>query len=171
MAHQAKCIALMELKRMYNLCTSTLMIFDGQTLNNYIRFPGWHRIYLYEFELALQAADRANGNNGRIALPYWDWIGKANDGLPSVIRNRLATWPDDLFPNDFRPSRPLQRNSDALIRSRMNGWDVLQDVNDSLVTIDHHIHVPTMEEPHGEMHAAVGGAMGFVPTYVYIIYM
>ena len=34
-------------------------------------FPGWHRIYLYEFEQSLQRADRRNGNNGNIALPYW----------------------------------------------------------------------------------------------------
>ena len=35
------------------------------------RFPGWHRIYLQQFELALQAADKANGNDGKIGLPYW----------------------------------------------------------------------------------------------------
>ena len=38
-------------------------------------FPGWHRIYLYEFEQALQAADRqiniTRNDRGQIAIPYW----------------------------------------------------------------------------------------------------
>ena len=33
----------------------------------------WHRAYLVELEQALQAADRALGNDGRIAVPYWDF--------------------------------------------------------------------------------------------------
>ena len=33
-------------------------------------FPGWHRIYLMEFERALQAADRELGGDGFIGLPY-----------------------------------------------------------------------------------------------------
>ena len=36
-------------------------------------FPHWHRIYLAEFEKLLQRADLRNGNDGMIALPYWDW--------------------------------------------------------------------------------------------------
>ena len=34
---------------------------------------GWHRGYLVEFEHELQKADRELGNDGAIALPYWDW--------------------------------------------------------------------------------------------------
>ena len=34
-------------------------------------FPGWHRAYLVAFEKGLQEADRALGNDGQIALPYW----------------------------------------------------------------------------------------------------
>ena len=38
-------------------------------------FPGWHRAYLVAFEKGLQAADRALGNDGQIALPYWSVMG------------------------------------------------------------------------------------------------
>ena len=34
-------------------------------------FPGWHRVYLHDFEQTLQRADIKNGNDGNISLPYW----------------------------------------------------------------------------------------------------
>jgi hypothetical protein len=36
-------------------------------------FPVWHRAYLIEFERCLQIADKELGNDGLIALPYWDF--------------------------------------------------------------------------------------------------
>lgn len=50
-------------------------------------FPAWHRIYLYEFEKALRAADRELGNDGNIALPYWDFCDvERPDVTPAIIR-------------------------------------------------------------------------------------
>ena len=37
-------------------------------------FPGWHRIYLREFEKELQKADKKLGNDGKLGLPYWQLI-------------------------------------------------------------------------------------------------
>ena len=42
-------------------------------------FLPWHRVFLRRLELDLQAADRSLGNDGNIALPYWDWT---LDNLP-----------------------------------------------------------------------------------------
>lgn len=64
-------------------------------------FPAWHRGYLVEFETALQAADRANGGDGRIALPYWDWL--RYERLPPIIRSTFQAepmrWVQQLVPD------------------------------------------------------------------------
>ncbi len=36
-------------------------------------FLPWHRVFIRFLELDLQHADRQRGNNGEIALPYWNW--------------------------------------------------------------------------------------------------
>lgn len=45
----------------------------GYCAHGIISFPAWHRAYLSTFEAAMQEADKQNGNNGLIGLPYWDW--------------------------------------------------------------------------------------------------
>mmetsp|Transcript_11347 Transcript_11347/g.27784 ORF Transcript_11347/g.27784 Transcript_11347/m.27784 type:complete len:147 (-) Transcript_11347:3-443(-) len=64
-------------------------------------FPIWHRVYLAEFEHALQAADRALGPDGALALPYWDWLDL--DGawpqqgvMPAILREYLPDLPAGL---------------------------------------------------------------------------
>jgi len=51
--------------RSYN---NLALIHQNHCQHGWERFLPWHRIYLYEFEQALQ--DRVPG----ITLPYWDWI-------------------------------------------------------------------------------------------------
>ena len=34
----------------------------------------WNRLLLKDFENSLQQADTLNGYNGKIGLPYWDWM-------------------------------------------------------------------------------------------------
>ena len=51
--------------RSYN---NMALIHQNHCQHGWERFLPWHRIYLYEFEQALQ--DRVPG----ITLPYWDWI-------------------------------------------------------------------------------------------------
>ena len=61
-------------------------------------FPAWHRAYLVEFETALRKADRSNGGDGAIALPYWDWV--ASPELPRVLQEQLAELPRGMFKED-----------------------------------------------------------------------
>jgi len=78
-------------------------------------FPGWHRAYLTAFEEALQDADRANGNDGAIGLPYWDVVGRPQLGgqiLPRVIR--------EAFPNGTQVVRSMLADPDRLPRSNQN---------------------------------------------------
>lgn len=37
-------------------------------------FLPWHRVFLRLFEKDLQFADKERGNDGKITLPYWNWI-------------------------------------------------------------------------------------------------
>ncbi len=52
-------------------------------------FPVWHRAYMLEFEGALQAADVANGGDGKLALPYWV---RAENQLDAPLPPALSTW-------------------------------------------------------------------------------
>ena len=53
-------------------------------------FPSWNRPYMYFFEKALQDADRRNGNDGLISLPYWDWENAPQeDPIPQFVRKDL----------------------------------------------------------------------------------
>jgi tyrosinase len=54
-----------EDRRSYN---SMALIHQNHCQHGWERFLPWHRIYLYEFEQALQ--DRCPD----VSLPYWDWI-------------------------------------------------------------------------------------------------
>lgn len=68
-------------------------------------FPGWHRAYLKAFEEALQEADRALGNDGLIALPYWDAYTQPEVGgevVPAIVRS----W----FPNGTETVRAMLHN-------------------------------------------------------------
>lgn len=38
-----------------------------------ISFLAWHRVFLYLFEKDIRMLDIALGNDGNIAIPYWDW--------------------------------------------------------------------------------------------------
>ncbi len=65
-------------------------------------FPGWHRAYLVAFEKGLQEADRALGNDGQIALPYWSVMDEPEVNgqvVPSILRKH--------FPNDTEKMRAL----------------------------------------------------------------
>lgn len=94
------------------------------------RFPGWHRIYLQQFEIALQAADKENGNDGKIGLPYWDWT-TYSEKLPEKIRTKFS-WPDDLFPVDVKPPYGLKRDTDENIKAKLQGWGTIDDAYECL---------------------------------------
>jgi len=58
-------------------------------------FLPWHRQFILLFEGDLQKADRANGGDGSMTLPYWDWT---TDQSPDAGVNPL--WADDLLGPD-----------------------------------------------------------------------
>jgi hypothetical protein len=97
-------------------------------------FPGWHRIYLFEFEKALRKADIENGKDGNIGLPYWDWTDEEviDAGLPAMVRKRFAKWPADFWPSDVKPEYPLIRSSDAYIEQYIKAWGANTDGYDCL---------------------------------------
>jgi len=134
-------------------------------------FPGWHRIYLMDFEKALQAADRALGNDGNVALHYWDWSVRPEDGLPKIVRERFNGWPDDFWPDSLKQERhtqALRRASDRSITSQLRSWGVGQEAYDCLLATQHWVHAstqfsgayPSIESPHNSVHVIVGGNGG-----------
>ena len=147
-------------------------------------FPGWHRIYLKDFEQALQSADIQNGNDGQIGLAYWDWTNNINDGLPNIIRHRFDSWPPDLFPDEVKTDYPeqtreLRRASDEQITEQIISFQVVEQARDCLLATQHWLHAstefngpyPSIETPHNSIHVIVGGpggAMSSVAWYAWI---
>merc|ERR1719272_2288112 len=68
----------------------------------------WRRSHLLEFEEALRTADRANGNNGEIGLPYFDWSALATTGGGGSVELKQAdsTAEVDLLPKWFTEEFP-----------------------------------------------------------------
>jgi hypothetical protein len=66
-------------------------------------FP-WHRQMLRMFERDLEAADVALGNDGAVALPYWDWT---HDNVTDPSKQRGSLWKDDLMGGFGNPVRGM----------------------------------------------------------------
>lgn len=62
-----------------------------------VSFLPWHRAFLWEFEEDLILADIQNGNDGNIAIPYWQWDYHYGGPADSV---RGALWTDDYVGGD-----------------------------------------------------------------------
>ena len=119
----------------------------------------------------MQVADRENGNDGNIGLPYWDWTINPQEGLPSIVRQRFNAWPADLFPESVTnaPSQ-LTRANDNQIGSTLIRADVPGDARDCLLSTQHFAHAstggqwasqyPSLESPHNSVHGIVGGNGG-----------
>ncbi len=75
-------------------------------------FP-WHREFLRLFEVDLQAADTALGEDGSITLPYWDWT---RDNSPDPTKKAGAIWKDSFMGPKGNPvaSGPFKTGSWAL---------------------------------------------------------
>lgn len=63
-------------------------------------FGPWHRYFLARFEQDLQEADRREGGDGRLMLPYWDWV---NDNATTPNRQRGQIWDDAFMGGDGAP--------------------------------------------------------------------
>lgn len=104
-------------------------------------FPVWHRYYLRELEISMQRADKENGNDGNIGLPYWDWYSLVTTPAGDYVEldNSKATGPIDLLPKWYTDAFPsgvedeeFNKVRDALLpklkspvgstTSRANSW-------------------------------------------------
>ena len=83
-------------------------------------FPGWHRAYLREYERCLQAADRALGGDGRVALPYWDWLRPEVNGqcVPDVINKFFEEPPAEVVEELRRDLKAGRRKAKRFFERR-----------------------------------------------------
>ncbi|KAG2491076.1 hypothetical protein HYH03_010521 [Edaphochlamys debaryana] len=138
-------------------------------------FPGWHRAYLVDFERTLQAADRAVGGDGRIALPYWGWDqGPVNGELfPAVIRQAFARMPPGLIPEgadaQLSPSNDYRLPTDAQLAAQFRSMRLPTQVKRALQQWEHARAASTqgsnadsVETPHNSVHVAAGWPMSSV---------
>jgi len=93
------------------------------------RFVCWHRVYLAQFERALQAADRQNGQSGNIGLPYWDWTNSPR--VPSMM-NAFPTVPARAIPSRYRGGQGLPPNKRSRYFTRDGGIDLRHSSNASV---------------------------------------
>jgi hypothetical protein len=134
-------------------------------------FPGWHRLYMLDFEASLQRSDRALGEDGRIALPYWDWL--AGEEVPSYVLNNWSSLPEGLLPQGVRGPK-ITRASQQEIKATLRRYGTVALAMDALNNLDHTQFASrggersavtgrtSIEVPHDDVHIAVQGAMGTV---------
>lgn len=137
-------------------------------------FPTWHRAYLSEFERALQAADRENGKDGQIGLPYWDWTELGDEPFPNILNDpRLAQ-----LPKDFWQEQPSGRGSVLLkpfkhnrsIGQRLLDADVKNLAYQATLASNYAQFASTaggqvsIEDSHNSVHVACGFPMSAVDT-------
>ena len=139
-------------------------------------FPGWHRAYLLEIENALGEADKLNGGDGKLGLPYWDWRRAEVNGqvMPASIREHFGKefkFPENFF-NPENGENKLTREafaslrSDKELRERLLDADVRGMADASLDLTkhaDHWQHASTeyrlgtpIESSHNSVHNCVG---------------
>ncbi|KXZ51823.1 hypothetical protein GPECTOR_11g263 [Gonium pectorale] len=136
-------------------------------------FPGWHRAYLVDFERTLQAADRALGGDGRIALPYWGWDAGAVNGqlFPQIIRERFAVLKPGLIPevanSQLNPSNGYRIvPNDQVLAKGMTSMKISDQVRRALSQWEHPRAASTaadnadsVETPHNSLHVLCGWPM------------
>ena len=104
-----------------------------------------------EFERALQRADKALGNDGRIALPYWDWSLNPEEGLPKGIRENFSGWPEGFWPDSLKNApeiSSLRRADDKAIAAQLKSWGVARSAEQCLLASEHWAHASTRYQGH-----------------------
>ncbi len=143
-------------------------------------FLPWHRWYLLYFEQIVAATIVDLGGPADWALPYWNYSGKQPDARklpPAFIAPQLPNGsPNDLFVAN--PGRRFGNNGQPVGSEIAVSLDCLKERTFEPTPMDlgvggpktgrnHDISgdVGTLENtPHGSMHGAVGGYMGFFNT-------
>eukprot|EP00659_Diplonema_papillatum_P002666 gene2666-4147_t len=136
-------------------------------------FPGWHRMYMKEFENALRAADIELGNDGDVSLPFWEWNSEeGSKGVPEVVRKRFTGWPEGFWPEDLKKekyTRRLKRAEQQAIAQLITSTGVREQAVDCMRAHEHwafaskksgNLAPPSLEVPHDSIHVIVGGNGG-----------
>lgn len=172
-------------QRFFDAVTRMMTNSDGAGTNDYYRiaaihgqpapihgihgretFALWHRAHLVDFERRLRLADRALGNDGTIALPYWDFI--EHPEIPDEVLRFQSSFDPELFPADARPSSTLVRASNTQVRANIASWNVAGSLNDSFLNEQHWgfastrftAPYPSIESVSNDMHVIIGGNGG-----------
>lgn len=117
-------------------------------------FLAWHRMFLYFFERIL----RDKSGDPTLTLPYWDYETKPE--LPAAFTNKSKKNP--LYDGTRNPkvNEGKSIDKDYYIRAKLQ--EILEDGNGTYANYgDFQI---ALDGPHGSIHGAVGGNMGFIET-------
>lgn len=111
-------------------------------------FLSWHRMYLYYFERII----RCVSGQPTFSLPYWGYSPTGSRDLPKPFRS-----PADPSNVLYEPSRDPDVNAGVPLSGP------IVDPGTALAEIAYNSFSSTLEgTPHGAVHVAVGGLMGFV---------
>jgi len=165
---------------------------DGSTRDRYPEFcvhrreafPNWHRPYLLDFERSMRRADIAEGGDGNIGLPYWDWSQPVVRGqvFPGFVRQSLLEeFPPDFFPPNVgsTASLTLRTPSDNNLANQLRGSDIIQLAGQCLhsvrnsqfsCTLFQTADSPSVESPHNRVHVMIGGVMASMQSSFHPIF-
>jgi len=131
-------------------------------------FPVWHRPYLCEMEKALQEADKKLGNDGLIALPYWDWTARnTKELIPKIVREQFPHVKGLYSDPDWQLNNwAFEFPTDRELKQKLESAKVDSMVTKCLLEDEHYKHASatqgsnsSVESPHDRIHVATGWPM------------
>ncbi|HEU0013480.1 MAG TPA: tyrosinase family protein [Longimicrobium sp.] len=140
-----------EAQRAIHWTTAPILPIVNECQHGTLFFFSWHRMYLYWFERIVRAAAGAPS----FALPYWGYTPTGQRDLPAPFR----------IPADpaLNPLYTASRNAAVNAGTPLTASAV--DPAAALALIPFTNFQSSLEgTPHGQVHVAVGGWMGSVPT-------
>ncbi len=113
------------------------------------RFLPWHRVYLRQFELALQS------NHPDVTLPYWDWTQPGEESVPGWL---VAFTPTIITPTQTIPVTRSPGTASDLAGIASNVPSIMSQ--SAFATFTSQLEGIV----HNSIHVWVGGSMSSVPT-------
>jgi tyrosinase len=110
-------------------------------------FWAWHRMYLYWFERIV----RKYSGMYDWAIPYWDWANSAERSLPAAFRDSSSLLFDSTRNASVNGGTPLSTSLGTSVATAMT-------------LLDYFNAQSSVNGPHGSVHGAISGNMGFVSS-------
>ncbi len=133
--------------------------------HGYPGFLTWHRAYLLALEDALRRI------NCDVTLPYWDWSSGPTTGLPAAVSsptytNRSGAVVDNPLYSGPVPTSIVSsgRTSRSATIDTTSFDNQATDAQNAALNNDFDGFQQGLNDSHGDVHTAVGGEMGSVPT-------